>query len=97
MQRAEVDKVTGLPMMTKDLRALTLVAMKGLPGEPPSSNQIRRRLGAWFRGLLRAELGPIAPPVVDPNAPPVVDPNAPPVVAKPKKPKVHHPKSDVPY
>jgi len=62
-QRAEVDKVTGLPMMTKDLRALTLVAMKGLLGDPPSSNQIRRRLSAWFREQLRAELGPIAPPV----------------------------------
>jgi hypothetical protein len=64
-QRAEVDRVTGLPIMTKDLRALTVTAMKGIPGDPPSTNQIRRRLGAWFRGQLREELGPIAPPVAD--------------------------------
>lgn len=64
-QRAEVDRVTGLPLMTKDLRALTAAAMKGIPGDPPSANQVRRRLGAWFRGQLREELGPIAPPVAD--------------------------------
>lgn len=64
-QRAEIDRVTGLPFMTKDLRALTVRAMKGIPGDPPSANQIRRRLGAWFRGQLREELGPIAPPVDD--------------------------------
>jgi hypothetical protein len=64
-QRAEVDRVTGLPIMTKDLRALTAAAMKGIPGDPPSANQVRRRLGAWFRGQLREELGPIAPPVAD--------------------------------
>ena len=64
-QRAEVDRVTGLPMVTKDLRALTVQAMKGLRGDPPSANQIRRRLGTWFRGELRQELGPIPPPVDD--------------------------------
>jgi hypothetical protein len=67
-QRAEVDRVTGLPIMTKDLRALTVAAMKGIPGDPPSANQVRRRLGAWFRGQLREELGPIAPPVADLDA-----------------------------
>lgn len=64
-QRAEIDRVTGLPLMSKDLRALTIEAMKGLPGDPPSANQVRRRLGAWFRGQLRDELGPIPPPVDD--------------------------------
>jgi hypothetical protein len=67
-QRAEIDRVTGLPLMSKDLRALTIEAMKGLPGEPPSANQVRRRLGAWFRGQLRDELGPIPPPVDDLDA-----------------------------
>ena len=38
--------------MTKDLRALTVAAMKGIPGDPPSMNQIRRRLGAWFPGTI---------------------------------------------
>jgi hypothetical protein len=66
-QRAELDRVTGLPLMSKDLRALTVEAMKGLPGEPPSANQVRRRLGAWFRAQLRDELGPIPPPVDDLN------------------------------
>ena len=64
-QRAEIDRVTGLPLMTKELKALAVQAMKGRPGELPSANQIRRRLGAWFRGELREELGPILPPVAN--------------------------------
>lgn len=67
-QRAEIDRVTGLPLMSKELRALTIQAMKGLPGEPPSANQVRRRLGAWFRSQLRDELGPIDPPVENMDA-----------------------------
>lgn len=67
-QRAEVDRVTGLPLMTRELKSLTLAAMKGLPGEPPSANQVRRRLGAWFRRQLRDELGPMQPPVDDLDA-----------------------------
>ena len=34
-------------------------------GEPPSANQVRRRLGAWYRGQLRDRFGPIDPPVAD--------------------------------
>jgi hypothetical protein len=34
-------------------------------GEPPSTNQVRRRVGAWYRGALRERLGPILPPVAD--------------------------------
>ncbi len=34
-------------------------------GDPPSANQVRRRLGAWYRGELRERLGPIPPPVAN--------------------------------
>lgn len=64
-QRAAVDHATGLPVMSKDLRGWISECTKGIEGEPPSMNQIRRRLGAWFRGQLRAEFGPLAPPVPD--------------------------------
>ena len=33
--------------------------------DPPSANQVRRRLGAWYRGALRDRFGPILPPVAD--------------------------------
>jgi hypothetical protein len=33
--------------------------------DPPSANQVRRRLGAWYRGALRDRFGPIFPPVAD--------------------------------
>ena len=33
--------------------------------DPPSANQVRRRLGAWYRGALRDRFGPISPPVAD--------------------------------
>ena len=35
-------------------------------GEPaPSANQVRRRLGAWYRGEIRDRVGPLSPPVRD--------------------------------
>ncbi|MDP9369690.1 MAG: hypothetical protein M3Q03_15690 [Chloroflexota bacterium] len=64
-QRAAVDQVAALPLMTRDLRER--VAQKaGTAGVvPPSINQVRRRAGAWYRGQLRELMGPMLPPVPD--------------------------------
>ena len=64
-QRRAVEQVAGLPLLSRDLRALTEAAMHGREGDPPSANQVRRRVGAWFRGELRAAVGPLNPPVPD--------------------------------
>lgn len=60
-RRAAVDQVTGLPVVTRDLRNAIAAAVNGKVDEGPSVNQLRRRLGAWFRGELRAMVGPIPP------------------------------------
>lgn len=65
-QRAAVDQVAGLPVHTKDLRAeVERLALAAGSPEPPSLNQVRRRVGAWWRGELRERLGPLLPPVAD--------------------------------
>lgn len=64
-QRAAVEQVAGLPAMAKDLRGWIESTTRTIGGEPPSMNQVRRRLGAWFRGELRAHFGPMTPPVDD--------------------------------
>jgi len=65
-QRAAVDQVAALPVYNKELRAEVerLALALGAP-EPPSLNQVRRRLGAWWRRELRNRVGPLAPPVAD--------------------------------
>jgi hypothetical protein len=62
-QRAAVDQVASLPIPGRELRPLTARIAATAGGEPPSVNQVRRRLGAWYRGQLRERLGPIPPPV----------------------------------
>ena len=62
-QRAAVEQVAGLPIPGRELRSLTAELAKSYGGDAPSANQVRRRLGAWFRGALRERLGPILPPV----------------------------------
>jgi hypothetical protein len=64
-RRASVDQVTGLPVMSRDLRNAIAAATAGIAGVPPSVNLVRRRLGAWFRGELRAQFGPIPPDTPD--------------------------------
>jgi hypothetical protein len=64
-QRAAVDQVASLPIPGRDLRPLTARIAEAIGGEPPSANQVRRRLGAWYRGELRGRFGPIYPPVAD--------------------------------
>ncbi|CAN5737866.1 hypothetical protein BH20CHL4_BH20CHL4_09760 [soil metagenome] len=64
-QRAAVERVSGLPVTGKDLWEWVQQEAAALNSEPPSMNQVRRRLGAWFRGELRARLGPVYPPQGD--------------------------------
>lgn len=64
-RRAAVDQVTGLPVVTKDLRNAIDVITGGKPENGPSVNQLRRRLGSWYRGEIRAAAGPVPPDVPD--------------------------------
>lgn len=61
--RAAVDQVAALPLLSRDLRALVTRTAAEAGVEPPSLNQVRRRLGAWYRGQLRERVGPLKPPV----------------------------------
>ena len=64
-QRAAVDQVAGLPIPGRDLRPMATQIAQAVGADPPSANQVRRRLGAWYRGVLRDRFGPISPPVAD--------------------------------
>jgi hypothetical protein len=64
-QRAAVDQVAGLPIPGRELRTLSATIAQTAGADPPSANQVRRRLGAWYRGALRDRFGPIPPPVTD--------------------------------
>jgi len=64
-QRAAVDQVAGLPIPGRDLRPMATQIAQGVGADPPSANQVRRRLAVWYRGLLRDRFGPISPPVAD--------------------------------
>jgi hypothetical protein len=64
-QRAAVDQVAGLPIPGRELRPMATRIARAVDADPPSVNQVRRRLGAWYRGVLRDRFGPIWPPVSD--------------------------------
>jgi hypothetical protein len=64
-QRAAVDQVAGLPIPGRELRPMATRIAQAVGADPPSANQVRRRLGAWYRGELRDRFGPISPPVDD--------------------------------
>lgn len=64
-QRQAVEQVAALPMSGKELRALIAQRVAALDGEAPSVNQIRRRIGGWYRKALRAQVGPLNPPVAN--------------------------------
>lgn len=65
LQRAAIDHVTALPISGKDLRGRIDVAARAAGVEPPSTNRVRRILGAWYRERHREEFGPIPPPIDD--------------------------------
>lgn len=64
-QRASVEQVAGLPIPGRELRPRTQAIAESLGADPPSANQVRRRLGSWFRTELRDRVGPVNPPVPD--------------------------------
>jgi hypothetical protein len=64
-QRAAVDQAAALPIPGRDLRGMAAKIAQAAGGDSPSANQVRRRLGAWYRGALRDRFGPILPPVTD--------------------------------
>lgn len=64
-QRAAVDHVAALPVNGRELRAMAAAIAESRDADPPSANQVRRRLVAWYRGALRDRFGPILPPVAD--------------------------------
>ncbi len=64
-QRSAIDRVSGLPVTGKELREWIQQDAAKANVLLPSMNQVRRRLGAWFRGELRDRLGPIYPPQDD--------------------------------
>jgi hypothetical protein len=64
-QRSAVDQAAGLPIPGRELRAKAVAIAQAAGADPPSGNQVRRRLGSWYRGALRDRFGPILPPVAD--------------------------------
>jgi hypothetical protein len=64
-QRAAVDQVAALPIPGRELRTMAANIARTASADPPSANQVRRRLSAWYRGALRDRFGPILPPVAD--------------------------------
>lgn len=64
-QRTAVEQVAGLPMANRDLRAIVEREAERLSLAAPSVNKVRRRLGAWYRAELRAQVGDLRPPVHD--------------------------------
>ncbi|MGH2533738.1 MAG: hypothetical protein ACRDJW_15715 [Thermomicrobiales bacterium] len=63
-QRAAVEQVAGLPITGRELRDLIGRMAAGVE-QPPSINQVRRRLRAWYRLELRGRVGPLRPPIDD--------------------------------
>lgn len=64
-QRTAVDHVTSLPISGKELRGRIDVAATAAGVDPPSTNRVRRILGAWYRERHREAFGPIFPPIDD--------------------------------
>ena len=64
-QRATIDRAAGLPLHSKDLREWIEKDSVALGIDSISANQVRRRLGSWYRQQLRDTLGPISPPRSD--------------------------------
>lgn len=63
--RTAVEQAAGLPLVSRDLRELIARLATERGGEAPSVNQVRRRLGGWYRMQLRDQVGPLRPPVAD--------------------------------
>jgi hypothetical protein len=64
-QRTAIDQVAMLPIAARDLRVQTMKLAEKQGYVTPSGNQVRRRLGAWYRRELRQRVGPLLPPLPD--------------------------------
>lgn len=64
-QRSAVEQAAGFPISGRELRELVGHAAAQIGAEPPSTSQVRRRLGAWYKQQISERVGPIAPPVAD--------------------------------
>ena len=67
-QRIAIDQVAMLPIGARDLRVQTTKLAEKQGYVVPSGNQVRRRLGAWYRRELRDRVGPLLPPLPDLSA-----------------------------
>lgn len=63
--RDRVEHAAALQIAGKDLRALIGTLCADLGEAAPSANQVRRKLGAWYRAQLLDVVGPVNPPVAD--------------------------------
>jgi hypothetical protein len=64
-ERASVEQVAALPILTRDLREIIAKESEARGADAPSTNQVRRRIGAWYRGQLRELIGPMMPPIAN--------------------------------
>ncbi len=64
-QRERINDVATIPIVNRELREQVETAAEQADKKAPSLNQVRRRIGAWFRGQLVDEFGPLNPPVED--------------------------------
>ncbi len=64
-QRAIIDRELALPLAGRELREWVSVDAAVLKVEPPSMNQVRRRLGGWYRRSIHDQVGTVVPPLED--------------------------------
>lgn len=67
-QREAVDRVAGFPIRGLEVRALIEAHHQQTGHAVPTVNQVRRRLGGWYRQALVDQIGPMEPPISDLNA-----------------------------
>jgi hypothetical protein len=62
-QRTAIEHAANLPIPGKELRdRVARIAVRS-GSEPPSVNQVRRRLGTWYRQEIKQRIGVIRPPI----------------------------------
>lgn len=64
-QREEVNRITAVPIVNRDLREELQAAVEAAGVESPSMNRVRRRIGSWFRDQVVDRVGVLDPPTPD--------------------------------
>ena len=64
-QRSAIEQAAGFPISGRDLRDLIARASTDIGIEPPSTTQVRRRLGSWYKRQIVDLVGPLTPPITD--------------------------------